>query len=131
MRETLYEMPGLAGEPLKVSETSVYGSGEVTYISDDVSADAAFPWFTQTDRAVQIGLHKIENASEDELAVSLHLYTPPYAEKSNGQKRGLNWSRTNRFLLDGCYCFDEKTGKKTKVEMCNYYSVHGKLKAKG
>lgn len=30
--------------------------------------------------------------------------------------------------IGGCYCFDEKTGKKTKVEMCNYYSVHGRLK---
>lgn len=29
---------------------------------------------------------------------------------------------------DGCYCFCEKTGKKTKVEMCNYYSVHGQIR---
>ncbi|KAF8543934.1 RmlC-like cupin domain-containing protein [Trichophaea hybrida] len=92
LRETQYEMPAVSGEPLSVRKTSVYNNDEVTYISDD------------------IGLHKIENESKDQLAVSLHLYTPPYAEKN------------------GCYCFDEQTGKKTKVEMCNYYSVYGKLK---
>lgn len=92
LKETQYEMPSDVAEPLKVSKASVYENDAVTYISDD------------------IGLHKIQNESEDQVAVSLHLYTPPWAEKR------------------GCYCFDEKTGKKTKVDMHNYYSVYGKLK---
>ncbi|KAI5804428.1 RmlC-like cupin domain-containing protein [Geopyxis carbonaria] len=92
LKETQYEMPTSAAGPLTITKSTVYGHDEVTYISDD------------------IGLHKIENADKDEVAVSLHLYTPPWAEKK------------------GCYCFEEKTGKKTKVEMCNYYSVHGKVK---
>lgn len=87
-------MPTVSSEPLKVTRTSVYNNDDVAYISDD------------------IGLHKIENESKDGVAVSLHLYTPPWAEKH------------------GCYCFDEKTGKKTKVTMCNYYSVHGKIKTR-
>jgi len=93
LRETLYELPtGPVAEPLEVRRDSVYGTDKVTYISDD------------------IGLHKIENASSTEIAVSLHLYTPPWAEKN------------------GCYCFDEKSGKRTRVEMHNYYSVYGKVK---
>ncbi|KAI5814701.1 RmlC-like cupin domain-containing protein [Pyronema omphalodes] len=93
LRETLYNIPEATAEnkqqPLSVRKTTLYGTDEVTYISDD------------------IGLHKIENASSTEIAVSLHLYTPPYAEKN------------------GCHAFDVKTGKKTKVEMCTYYSLYG------
>lgn len=48
----------------------------------------------------QIGLHKIENADTDDVAVSLHLYTPPWAEK---RKSGLctgSWrSSTNAGCL--------------------------------
>ena len=29
---------------------------------------------------------------------------------------------------DGCFCFDESSSKRTRVEMCNYYSVYGKVK---
>jgi len=63
LEETQYEMPSAAGVPLKVTKDVVYQTDEVTYISDDIA------------------LHKIQNKSKDQVAVSLHLYTPPWAEK--------------------------------------------------
>ncbi|RPB15427.1 cysteine dioxygenase [Morchella conica CCBAS932] len=98
LQETLYEIPSevAVDQPLKVEKVTVYGTDEVTYISDD------------------IGLHRVENPDPENIAVSLHLYTPPWAEKR------------------GCYCFCPKTGKKNKVQMSNYYSVQGKIeKIKG
>ncbi|TGZ83407.1 hypothetical protein EX30DRAFT_354505 [Ascodesmis nigricans] len=94
LKETLYEMPSVPDTPLTVTRSTVYNSDEVTYISDD------------------IGLHKIENPDPENIAVSLHIYTPPWAEQH------------------GCYCFSEKTGKKTKVQMKNYYSVNGLIESK-
>ncbi|KAI5847741.1 RmlC-like cupin domain-containing protein [Morchella snyderi] len=98
LQETLYEMPSEVSvdQPLNVEKVTVYGTDEVTYISDD------------------IGLHRVENPDPENIAVSLHLYTPPWAEKR------------------GCYCFCPTTGKKNKVQMSNYYSVQGKIeKIKG
>ncbi|XP_051894307.1 cysteine dioxygenase type 1-like isoform X2 [Pristis pectinata] len=43
-----------------------------------------------------IGLHRVENVSHTETAVSLHLYSPPF---------------------DSCHCYDERTGYKNKVKM--------------
>ncbi|PUU74710.1 RmlC-like cupin domain-containing protein [Tuber borchii] len=92
--ETLFDMPGPNDEakPLKHKSFTIYGENEVAYISN------------------KIGLHKISNDDPDEIAVSLHLYTPPWCE---GEKTG-------------CYYFAPTTGKKTLVNMSNYYSVHGK-----
>ncbi|KAF3937064.1 hypothetical protein ABW19_dt0202183 [Dactylella cylindrospora] len=63
--ETKYEWPtpGVE-EPLRIKEVRHYFAGDVAYINDD------------------LGIHKVENADPDSVAVSLHLYTPPYIEKS-------------------------------------------------
>jgi cysteine dioxygenase len=79
LRETQYEMPSDSAEPLKIAKASVYGNDAVTYISDDVSP--SLPSSQQKLKPGKIGLHKIQNESEDQVAVSLHLYTPPWAEK--------------------------------------------------
>ncbi|KAI7542564.1 hypothetical protein KC331_g7905 [Hortaea werneckii] len=83
----------MAGElepaSLDVQRATTYQSGEVAYMSDN------------------LGLHRIANSSEDEVAVSLHLYTPPNAAKH------------------GCHVFDEKTGKKSHVKQCHFYSELG------
>lgn len=101
--ENRYEIPeGYNKEnlipPRKIKETR-YNAGQVTYMSDE------------------LGLHKIGNAVEDldvggpdgipEVAVSLHLYTPPNAAR------------------EGCNVFCERTGRKSHVEQNNYYSVMG------
>lgn len=91
LRETLYTTPAIEGQrplPFKVSE---YHEDESTYISDN------------------IGLHKIENASETEVAVSLHLYTPPHAHNF------------------GFNLFDERSGKKCHIAKAPLFSEHGKI----
>lgn len=101
LTETLYAMPPGANEqnpsssgsltPPAVIKETVYNGNQVTYISD------------------QIGLHKISNPSTTEVAVSLHLYTPPHAANF------------------GFNLFDEKTGKPTHIKQAGFFSDRGKL----
>jgi len=62
-----------------------YKTGEVAYINDS------------------IGLHRIENNSHSDPAVSLHLYSPPF---------------------DMCQSFDERTGKSSKCKVV-FWSKYG------
>ncbi|KAK9462126.1 RmlC-like cupin domain-containing protein [Lipomyces oligophaga] len=91
--ETLYKQPSPSAPPqaMQQTKTSLYSENDVTYIADD------------------IGLHKIMNPNPDKIAVSLHLYTPPWAAKY------------------GCHSFDERTGKQFKVDLSNLYSDKGVL----
>lgn len=50
-----------------------------------------------------IGLHRVENPSHTETAISLHLYSPPF---------------------EICQTFDQRTGHKQKVKM-TFYSQFG------
>ncbi|EMD00576.1 hypothetical protein BAUCODRAFT_28923 [Baudoinia panamericana UAMH 10762] len=74
---------------LQVKRQTTLEQGEVTYMSD------------------QLGLHRVRNASKSDVAVSLHLYTPPNAANH------------------GCHIFDERTGSKSRVEQCHFYSEFG------
>lgn len=74
---------------LKVSKTTELSTGDVAYMADT------------------LGLHRMSNPDPNELAVSLHLYTPPYAAKF------------------GCHTFDELTGESTHVKMSSLYSDKG------
>ncbi|KIW96430.1 uncharacterized protein Z519_03499 [Cladophialophora bantiana CBS 173.52] len=100
LKETLYALPPCLTEktdsngaltPPQIVKESIYHENEVTYISD------------------KIGLHKISNPSNDEPAVSLHLYTPPHAANF------------------GFNLFDEKTGKPTHIKQAGFFSDRGKL----
>ncbi|EXJ63747.1 cysteine dioxygenase [Cladophialophora yegresii CBS 114405] len=102
LKETLYALPQGATElgasnassdvstPPQVVKETLYSQNEVTYISD------------------KIGLHRISNPSNDEVAVSLHLYTPPHAANF------------------GFNLFDEKTGKPTHIKQAGFFSDRGK-----
>lgn len=101
LKETLYTLPSSDGAtsqaasqgkpmPPEVVKETLYQENEVTYISD------------------KIGLHKISNPSNDEVAVSLHLYTPPHAANF------------------GFNLFDEKTGKPTHIKQAGFFSDRGK-----
>jgi cysteine dioxygenase len=57
--------------------------------------------------ADELGLHRVTNEGSD-FAVSLHLYTPPNVAKG------------------GCHIFDERTGRRSHVPSCQYYSVYGR-----
>lgn len=96
--ETLYEWPedsssASTEEPhtMKVKKTSLLNTGDVAYMSDS------------------LGLHRMSNPSSSELAVSLHLYTPPYAAKF------------------GCLIFEETSGRRHHVKMSTLYSDKGEL----
>ncbi|XP_025060402.1 cysteine dioxygenase type 1 isoform X2 [Alligator sinensis] len=86
LKETLFEWPGKkgTGEMTKKSER-VLRENQCAYINDS------------------IGLHRVENTSHTESAVSLHLYSPPF---------------------DSCNTFDQRTGHKHKVKM-TFYSQFG------
>uniref|UniRef100_A0A0B8RZ61 Cysteine dioxygenase n=1 Tax=Philothamnus irregularis TaxID=1899461 RepID=A0A0B8RZ61_9SAUR len=86
LKETLFEWPGKkgVGEMLKKSER-VLKRNQCAYINDS------------------IGLHRVENPSHTETAVSLHLYSPPF---------------------EICQTFDQRTGHKQKVKM-TFYSQFG------
>ncbi|KAF2433202.1 cysteine dioxygenase [Tothia fuscella] len=92
LKETLYDYPDRRlvtrgeGTPLRVRRETVFVENEVTYMSD------------------KIGLHRISNPNPDEIAVSLHLYTPPSSY---------------------CNSFNEKTGESTKVKQCIFFSEGG------
>ncbi|KAK3723441.1 hypothetical protein LTR37_001693 [Vermiconidia calcicola] len=74
---------------LQIRRSTTYEANQVTYMSD------------------RLGLHRIENPSDSEVAISLHLYTPPNAAKH------------------GCHIFDASTGKKSHVSQCHFYSEFG------
>ncbi|XP_015271784.1 PREDICTED: cysteine dioxygenase type 1 [Gekko japonicus] len=86
LKETLFEWPGKkeVGEMVKKSER-VLRENQCAYIADS------------------IGLHRVENPSHTETAVSLHLYSPPF---------------------ETCHAFDQRTGHKQKVKM-TFYSQFG------
>ncbi|KAJ6669687.1 hypothetical protein lerEdw1_000236 [Lerista edwardsae] len=86
LKETLFAWPGKkgTGEMIKKSER-VLKENQCAYINDS------------------IGLHRVENTSHTETAVSLHLYSPPF---------------------ESCHAFDQRTGHKQKVKM-TFYSQFG------
>ena len=91
LKESLYEMPKEKGDIMKPVKETDMKKGLVGYISDD------------------IGLHKMTNSLSEEYAVSLHLYTPPYAS------------------LNGCGIYEASTGETHHVNMNSYYSWKGKV----
>lgn len=104
--ETLYDWPSQSDNedeeryedspngPMKIIRETTLTEQKVAYMSD------------------KLGLHRIRNPSGSEVAVSLHLYTPPWAAHY------------------GCSIFDESTGKSSKVNMSNLYSWRGELQEK-
>ncbi|PVH72765.1 cysteine dioxygenase type I [Cadophora sp. DSE1049] len=95
LTETRYEFPkhdqeSREEQSMDVIAETTYGDNHVAYMSDD------------------LGVHKVWNRSAN-LAVSLHLYTPP------------------NIVKNGCYVFEEQTGKETHISSCEYHSMYGKL----
>ncbi|KAK9322545.1 RmlC-like cupin domain-containing protein [Lipomyces orientalis] len=87
--ESIYKWPeGHSPRRMEIERRVVYHENEVAYMHD------------------KIGLHRISNETQKP-AVSLHLYTPPWAAKY------------------GCLAFDERTGKQVKINLSNLYSNKG------
>ena len=75
--------------PLTQTSNLELGLNKVTYMADS------------------LGLHSIENPSQIDYAVSLHLYTPPNA------------------AMRGCHLFEEGSGERKHVMQGAYDSVAG------
>ncbi|PWY95446.1 cysteine dioxygenase [Aspergillus sclerotioniger CBS 115572] len=95
LKETLYAWPDQdklqhgESSPLQIKKETIYNENQVTYMSD------------------KLGLHRISNPDPNDVAVSLHLYTPP-----NAATRGFS-------------IFDDKTGKASHIKGSHLYSVRG------
>ncbi|XP_059847627.1 cysteine dioxygenase type 1-like isoform X2 [Hypanus sabinus] len=89
LKETQFNFPDANQENQELTKKweKTFHENEVTYINDS------------------IGLHRVENVSHTEGAVSLHLYSPPFYS---------------------CHCFDERTGHKQEVKM-TFWSRYGEI----
>ncbi|NP_001083506.1 cysteine dioxygenase type 1 L homeolog [Xenopus laevis] len=86
LKETLYEWPKKKSNTEMVKKAEgVLKLNQCAYINDS------------------IGLHRVENPSHTETAVSLHLYSPPFGE---------------------CNTFDQRTGHTNSVKM-TFWSKYG------
>ncbi|KAM0282784.1 hypothetical protein ACHAO9_010083 [Fusarium lateritium] len=79
------------------------GEGPMKVISERTYKENAVTYM-----ADELGLHRVTNRGSN-FAVSLHLYTPPNVAKK------------------GCHIFEERTGRKSHVPGCHYYSAYGRL----
>ncbi|KAI9369965.1 RmlC-like cupin domain-containing protein [Aspergillus egyptiacus] len=95
LQETLYTWPDQdkvqhgQSSPPEITKVTTYGQNQVTYMSD------------------KLGLHKIHNPDPNNVAISLHLYTPPNA------------------ATYGFSVFDEKSGKACHIKQSHFYSIRG------
>ncbi|KAL2826854.1 RmlC-like cupin domain-containing protein [Aspergillus cavernicola] len=95
LQETLYTWPDQdkvqhgQSSPPEIKKVTTYGDNQVTYMSD------------------KLGLHKIHNPDPNNVAISLHLYTPPNAANY------------------GFSVFDEKSGKACHIKQSHFFSVRG------
>ncbi|XP_066238158.1 cysteine dioxygenase type 1 [Saccopteryx leptura] len=85
LKETLFAWPDKKSDEMIKKSERILRENQCAYINDS------------------IGLHRVENTSHTEPAVSLHLYSPPF---------------------DTCHAFDQRTGHKNKVTM-TFYSKFG------
>jgi len=89
LQETLYEWPteedAAMGAPLVQRSVNQCQTNQVAYINDS------------------IGLHRMENPSHTDKAISLHLYSPPFSK---------------------CMMFDERTGHQTQCKV-TFWSKFG------
>lgn len=113
LQETRYEWPAITDDgqdhEMVVKSKGLLKKNELAYINGTIlkcltlifESKPNFPTLNLTLDI--IGLHRIENTSHTKVAVSLHVYIPPYAE---------------------CQGFDEKTGK-SKTCKVTFYSKYG------
>lgn len=113
LRETLYDYPD-SGDTSRI--TPAYPSLSPIKAAAEAAAPTQTKQTTYTQDQVtyisdKIGLHKIENPSQTEIAISLHLYTPPHAANF------------------GFNIFDSRTGKKSHVTSPPVFSRYGEIPA--
>ncbi|XP_063919396.1 cysteine dioxygenase type 1 [Zophobas morio] len=86
LEEVRFAWPDEEGQELRQTKRTSLNLNDVCYMNDS------------------LGLHRVENASNVDTAISLHLYCPPY---------------------DQCSIFNQNTGQKSTVTT-TFYSIYGK-----
>ncbi|KAH9519051.1 Cysteine dioxygenase [Bulinus truncatus] len=86
LREELFHWPSKDGGPMKLKQDTIYEVDELNHMTDEK------------------GLHRVTNISDNEIAVSLHIYMPPFKQ---------------------CTWFVEETGQANRAEM-TFASIGGK-----
>lgn len=112
LTETRYAFPeeGEAEGPMKVIAEKTYKENKVAYMADE------------------LGLHRVSNRGSD-FAVSLHrMFPSPPAETLVPRlTKNLAVYTPPNVAKGGCHIFDEKTGRRSHVAGCHYYSAFGRL----
>lgn len=89
LKETMFDWPTpeveATGQEMTLKTINTYSKDGVTYINDSM------------------GLHRVENPSHSDKAVSLHLYCPPF---------------------ESCMTFDERTGHRRSAKV-TFWSTYG------
>jgi cysteine dioxygenase len=112
LTETRYDFPQDLMTPPQVIKETPFGINQVTYMADE------------------LGLHKISNPDEENVAVSLHCKSLFYYSKSESHAN----NKSNKLIVYtppnaakfGCRIYDERTGKSSRVTQSNFYSAFGK-----
>ncbi|VEN46965.1 unnamed protein product [Callosobruchus maculatus] len=91
LQEVRFAWPEKDSEEMKETGRTIMQTNDICYINNS------------------LGLHRVENVSNVDTAISLHLYCPPY---------------------DNCSVFSQRTGKKSTVKM-SFYSLYGKRNKEG
>nr|CAH7728236.1 unnamed protein product [Callosobruchus chinensis] len=92
LQEVRFAWPEKNGEEMKETGRTIMQTNDICYIN-------VTQFFSDS-----LGLHRVENVSNVDTAISLHLYCPPY---------------------DNCSVFSQRTGQKSTVKM-SFYSLYGK-----
>lgn len=95
LKETLYKWPSDCEHgPMTPAQSTLYRQEDVTYINGTLSLSLSYVCVTNVSlvhsKPDAIGLHRVENPSHTDTAVSLHLYSPPICH---------------------CKCFDQRSGR--------------------
>ncbi|CAH1965880.1 unnamed protein product [Acanthoscelides obtectus] len=86
LQEIRFAWPEAEGEEMKEVGRTIMKTNDICYINDS------------------LGLHRVENVSNVDTAISLHLYCPPF---------------------NTCSVFSQRTGQKSTAKM-TFYSLYGK-----
>ena len=136
LRETIYGWPCERSDnpaPCKARSSSLYantehtcsGAGEFGPGSLQIVRDTVYRPEQVTYMSDRLGLHKVENASDTEVAISLHLYTVCHRCFHCIMPFLLIYSQPPNAAKHGCHIFNESTGKKTHMKMSHFYSEFG------
>ena len=109
------------GKPLVETDCHLLHTNDLAYIDGLLLSVWLLALLTlMTDL---IGLHRVANPSHMDGAVSLHLYSPPYAVCTHAPTCSISWSNP---ASQECGVYDDRTGSSRPSGCMTFYSCGGK-----